>query len=199
MLKWRARPRAALVLTMVSIGVLAAAGPVAAYKELGTTGAVGAHSLTDTRTTPGADCVYRYQAHGSGYFLRRIVVDAPNVRAVPGKGEQEVGWSFTVERLVRGLGGPTDTPWEHRYTSPVMKRTTDSSHDASFSTMEVRVRSSGQSNPDNKFWYRTTVKVFWYDANGNVTGTAKMRVEWFKTFMGPDSDKQRWSCTGHIF
>lgn len=187
-----------LFVVAAAVGLIVGAQPVAAYSELRTTGTVGAHSLTDTRRSPGADCLYRFSDRGTAWYLRRITVDAPNVRAVPGQGEQEVGWSFTIDRQSRGLGFGT-TPWEHRYTSPVMKETTDSSHDASFSAMGVRVISSQQSNPDNKHWYRATVKVFWYRPNGNVMGTAKMRVEWFKAFMGNDSDKQRWSCTGHVF
>jgi hypothetical protein len=193
------RSRYTFVLLAAALAAVVSAQPIAAYTELRTTGTAGAHSLTDTRPSPGADCLYRYQARGSGYFLRHITVDPPNVRAVPGQGEQQVGWSFTVDLRTRALSDDPWSDWEHRYTSPVMKTSTDPDHDASFSAMGVRVVTSGDSNPDYKFFYRVTVKAFWYRANGGVMGTAKMRLEWFKTFMGGDSDKQRWSCTGHVF
>lgn len=192
-------PRKVPILFVVAavIGLLVGASPVAAYAELRTTGTVGAHSLTDTRQSPGADCLYRYSDHGTAWFLRHITIDPPNMRAVPGQGEQQVGWSFTIHRKVVGLGGTS--PWEHRYTSPVMRETTDSSHDASFSPMGVRVLGTHGSTSDSKYLYRAFVKAIWYQPGGNVMGTARMRVEWFKTFMGADSDKQRWSCTGHIY
>jgi hypothetical protein len=186
-----------LFVVAAALGLLIGAQPALGYTELRTTGTVGAHSLTDTRRSLGADCFYLFSDRGTAWYLRDITIDPPNMRAVPGQGEQKVGWSFTIHRKVVALGGTSH--WEHRYTSPVMKATTDSSHDASFSPMGVRVRGARRSSADSKYFYRATIKAIWFRANGNVMGTAKMRVEWFKASMGSDSDKQRWSCTGHIY
>lgn len=191
------RRRLILIVVAAALAALIGAQPIAAYKELRTTGTVGAHSLSDTKQLPGAICAYAYSDRGTKSTLRYMMVDSPNVRAVPGQGRQRVGWSFTIERKIVALGGTS--PWEHRYTSPVSKRTTDSTHDAEFSPMEVRVPSSRESGEDNHFFYRATVKAFWYRPNGNVMGTAKMRVEWFVSVERHLAERQRWSCSGHIY
>ena len=79
-----------------------------------------------------------------------------------------------------------------------MKATTDADHDASFSAMGVRVRVPDNASDDIWYSYRAIVKVIWYRDNGTVSGTARMRVEWFKSFVGDDTSKQRWSCRSHF-
>src|SRR5688572_7664830 len=95
------KPGRFLFVSVVAVTVLAfaiGAQPAAAYRELGTSGSVGAHSLDDTKASPGADCRYRFSDIGTAWVLRRIMVHPPNVRAVPSQGSQKVGWRFTIDR-----------------------------------------------------------------------------------------------------
>lgn len=189
--------RIILALVLASIGAIVVSAPVAAYKHLGTTGNTGTHSLTDTRSRPGASAQYRYSDEKFSWVLRHLDVRPPNVEAtlLERKGDQQVGWSFTVDRKLRCLCD-NQGEWEHRYTSPIQKRITDADHDADFTPMGVRVivpRFSGDP-PEHVYYYRVIVNVFWYRNNGTVSGTARMRVEWFKSTMeGDHVEKQRWS------
>ncbi len=195
-----ARPRPYLVALAASlVALVISAAPVTAYKHLGITGTTGTHSLTDTRSSPGADCRYRFFDRGTAWELRRINVRPPNVQASAfHEGNQQVGWRFTVDR--RQFNAFTDPgPWKHRYTSPTQKATTDADHDASFSPMDVSVQVPDNSSSDVWYQYRVIVKVFWYSDNGSVSGTARMRVEWFKSYFGNDTAKQRWSCRSQFF
>lgn len=194
------RPTRYLVAFAASlIALVIGASPVSAYKHLGTTGNTGTHSLTDTRSSPGADCVYRFSDVGTAWELRRINVRPPNVQAsVFHEGNQRVGWRFSVERRESNAFTGSGS-WIHRYTSPTQKRTTDADHDASFSPMDVSVRVPEVASSDVWYHYRVIVKVLWYRDNGSVSGTARMRVEWFKSFFGDDTAKQRWSCRSHFF
>lgn len=186
-----------LALVVASVGALAASASAAAYQHLGTTGNTGTHSLTDTRARPGATSLYRYSEDKFSWILRHIDVRPPNAEAtlLERSGDQQVGWSFTVERRLRCLCDEQGT-WEHRYTSPIQKRITDADHNADFTPMGVRVFVPGFSGdpPENTYYYRVTVNVFWFRDNGTVSGTARMRVEWFKSLMDGDHvEKQRWS------
>lgn len=195
------RPTRCLVAFAAATLALVIGGlPVAAYKHLGTTGTTGTHSLTDTRSSPGADCRYRFIDRGTAWELRRINVRPPNVQAsVFHDGNQQVGWRFTVQRRYADAFHEQPGPWEHRYTSPTQKATTDADHDASFSPMDVSVQVPDDASSDVWYRYRVIVKVFWYRDNGSVSGTARMRVEWFKSYFGDDTAKQRWSCRSTFF
>jgi hypothetical protein len=192
--------RAVLAFAASLLSLAICVTPVAGYKHLGTTGNTGTHSLTDTRSSPGADCRYRFFDRGTAWELRRIKVRPPNAQASAfHEGDQEVGWRFTVERRFINAFAEEPGPWEHRYTSPIQRATTDAEHNAEFLPMDVRVRVPGDASADGRYQYRVTVKVLWYRDNGTVSGTAKMRVEWFQSFFGDDTAKQRWTCRGHFF
>jgi hypothetical protein len=60
--------------------------------------------------------------------------------------------------------------------------------------MGVRVFVPNDASSDVSYHYRVIVKVFWYRDNGSVSGTARMRLEWFKSLVGNDTRKQRLSC-----
>jgi len=192
--------RHVLALSAALVAFVLGAAPVAGYEHLGTTGNTGTHSLTDTRSSPGADCVYKFFDAGTAWELRRIKVRPPHAQASAfhSNGDQQVGWRFTVERrYVDAFTGAG--VWQHRYTSPIQKRMTDADHDASFSAMDVRVNVPDDASSDVWYKYRVVVKVFWYRDNGSVSGTATMRIEWFKSFFGSDTAKQHPTCRSHFF
>jgi hypothetical protein len=192
------RSRYTFVLVAVAIGVLVAAQPAWAYKEVRQSGTVGMHSLTDTSSSPGADCIYRYRSGWGLWQLKRINVDAPNVRAVPSQGDEQVGWRFTVQRRAFSAFSNHPGPWEHRYTSEVFKAVTDSTHDAAFSPAAVRVNVPVEPGSDVVFIYRAVVKAYWYRANGSVLGTATMRVGWYNSVKGSGSETQHRACSDYL-
>jgi hypothetical protein len=182
------------------LALVVGASSVAAYKHLGTTGNTGTHSLTDTRSAPGAQCIYRFSDVGTAWKLRRIIVRAPNVQAsIFHKGEQQVGWRFRVDRRDADAFHEQPRPWKHRYTSPIQKARTDADRDASFSAMDVPVRVPDDASSDVWSHYRVIVEVFWYRDDGGVSGTAKMRVKWFKSHFGDETANQRWKCRSTFF
>lgn len=179
------------------------ASPATAYKHLSANGTTGTHGMTDKRSSPGADCTYRFTRFGTQWELRRIKIRPPNVEAAPLQAdpEQQVGWRFTVERRYKDAFHVEPGPWVHLYTSPTQKRMTDADHDAPFTPIEVGIRIPGDSSSDVWYKYRVIVKVFWYRDNGSVNGTALMRNMWFKSFFddGGGISKQRWSCLSHFY
>lgn len=187
-----------LMVAVAALAVLVVAQPIAAYTELKTKGTVGAHSLTDTASSPGADCIYRYRSDWDLWKIKRINVDAPNVRAVPGQGDQMVGWSFTIQRQTYSAFADHPGPWENRYTSEVFTAVTDSAHDAAFSQQGVRVRIPVEPGSDVAFAYRAKVKAIWYRQNGRVMGTATMRVDWYDSVKGNDSETQHRACADYL-
>jgi len=174
------RWRNLLVLASVTVALLVGAQPVAADTELGHTGTVGLHSLLDTPGNPGATCKYKYLSEYQIGRLKRIVVFPPRMRAVAGKDAQTVGWNFTVQRREAGLGG--SGPWENRYTSPEMTAVTDDAHNASFDQASVSVTTPfGPDVEDAIALYRVHIKMFWHRPNGSVQGTAKHRVNYYRS------------------
>jgi hypothetical protein len=192
------RKRFTLIVVAAALAALMGALPVSAYTELKTTGTVGMHSLTDTSSSPGADCIYRYKSGWDLWQLKRINVDPPNVRAVPAQGNEQVGWRFTIQRRAYSAFSNHPGPWEHRYTSEVFKAVTDSTHDAAFSPAGVRVNVPVEPGNDVAFAYRAVVKAYWYRANGSVLGTATMRVGWYSSVKGSGSETQHRACGDYL-
>ncbi len=176
------RLRGFFALATVGIAVLAVAPPVFADTELGHSGTVGVHSLTDTAASPGAIAKYRYRSADGFGWLKRLFVQPPNVRAVAGRNAQKVGWLFTVERKICGLKGCDR--WRLRYTSPEMTAITDDASNAAFSQASVSVTvPCGPNCADAGAIYRVVVKMIWHRPNGNVQGTARHRVYYYRAQM----------------
>jgi hypothetical protein len=172
------RSRGLFIAAVVASALVASVQPVFADKELGHTGTVGNHSLTDTAGDPGAVGKYRYYPSDGFGWLKRFRVDPPNVKAVAGESAQTVGWRFTVERKVCGLGG-CDI-WRLRYTSPEQTAVTDDATNAAFTKMAVSVKvPCGHNCADAGAIYRINVKMIWHRPNGNVQGTALHRIYWY--------------------
>jgi hypothetical protein len=170
------------VVTTLAVAMLVIAQPVLADTELGHTGTVGVHSLSDTSGNPGTTAKYKYNSSDGFGWLKRLFVKPPNMRAVAGKNAQKVGWLFTVERKICGIGG-CDI-WRLRYTSPEMTAVTDDTHNAAFSEATVGVTvPCGHNCADAGATYRVTVKMIWHRANDSVQGTARHRVYWYRAVM----------------
>jgi hypothetical protein len=131
----RLSPAVAIVILIAAMSVQ----PVLADHEVGHhTGTVGFHALVDTDASPGADCKYKEMAPIGGYWegvLKRITVKPPRMRAIAAP--QKVAWQFTVQRKESFEGA--STAWYATYTSPLQAATTNSTSDASFAPMGVRV------------------------------------------------------------
>ena len=64
--------RSTLVVTTVAIALLGIAQPVFADTELGHTGTVGVHSLSDTSGNPGTTAKYKYNSSDGFGWLKRL-------------------------------------------------------------------------------------------------------------------------------
>lgn len=168
-------------LALIALSAMAAlvmAQPALAYTDLGTTGTTGAHSLTDTSSSPGTGCVYKFSTGMGIWKLKHMYVQPPNVKAAPGHGMEQVAWQFTVQREIVSFGGIS--PWKDRYTSPKFYATTDSTHNAGFAEESVGVTVPFDFGADASANYRVLVKVFWYDKHSAVIGTDTMRDDWYQ-------------------
>src|SRR5688500_11351011 len=165
------------VVATVAAAALWATQPAFAY-ELGQTGTVGVHSLTDTSSHPGAIGRYKFYASDGYGYLNRFYINPPKMRAVAGKTSQTVGWLYKVERRDCGIQGCG--PWMLRFTSVEFTAVTDDAHNASFSqaTVSVNVPCGHDCyGADSK--YRITVKMIWHRPNGSVQGTVRNRIYWY--------------------
>ncbi len=175
------RLRGLLVATTVAIAALAATQPVLGY-ELGHTGTVGVHSMTDTAGDPAAIGKYRYYASDGFGWLTRFWVFPPKMKAVAGKSAQTVGWTFTVERKDCGFGGCSH--WFGTYTSPEQTAVTSDATNASFSQATVLVHvPCGHNCADLGSSYRITVKMIWHRPGGSIQGTVRDRIYWYGAAM----------------
>src|SRR4051794_26240616 len=151
--------RTTLVAVVFAVAALACAVlPTLADTPLGHTGKVGAHSLNDSTSSPGATCNYVYKSGNDAGKLKQIIVMPPNVRAIAGKSAQTVGWLFSVERRTQGIGGASN--WVERYTSPEMTAVTNDAHDAAFTSASVPVQ-PGRFEAGGIFQYRVIVTTVW--------------------------------------
>ena len=189
--------RASVLALACTAGVLAAtAVPALADTPLGHSGKVGAHSLSDSASSPGTSCQYKYHSGNNSGDLVKIVVKPPNVRAVAGNNSQTVGWRFTVQRRVQGEGGATQ--WVQRFTSPEMTAVTDDSHNASFNSASVPVR-TGPFLAGGVYQYRVIVTTIWHRGDGSTQGKAKNRVDFYAGDLDTGgSNIQDEHCTGWL-
>jgi hypothetical protein len=188
--------------SIVMAAMVACAALVGNVAPVAAAGTVGAWSLTDTPSSPGANVKYRWVDATGDYGsedhwrIRRIVVQPPNVKAVAGKSQQTVGWQFTIQR-VQCFEPPCY--WEHRYTSPVHKATTSDAANAAFTAQSVSVRIPPEAEA-GLFHYRAIVKMFWFKGDGSVQGTAKSRVRYYRPVTpGATYDVQESACNGAIY
>jgi hypothetical protein len=164
------------VLACALVAVALNALPTLADTPLGHSGTVGAHSLHDTASSPGVTCNYGYKVAQDAGKLVKLVVAPPRVHAAAGNSAQEVGWRFTVQRRVQGIGGAT--PWVHRYTSPEMTAVTDDAHNAAFTSASVPVI-PGAFLAGGVYQYRVLVSTTWHGSKGGIMGKATNREDFY--------------------
>jgi hypothetical protein len=172
---------------------LVVAQPALAYTETGHTGTTGVHSVTDTKAHPGVVCVYDYSTGDGAYRLNHIYVNAPNMKAVAGMSSEKVAWTFTIQRRDNGFGGAG--PWQNRYTSPKFSAMTNSTTNAAFSQMGVKVIVPYEYGADAAAEYRALVKMYWYGSNGtSVIGSATGRLGWYNLYEELDTFTRKGLC-----
>ena len=172
---------------------LAAGQPVLADTPLGHTGTVGAHSLTDTHSTPGAKCHYEGGGVGVG-FIDSIKVRPPNMSPVRTK--QIAGWQFTVER--RFVGSSTG-PWKQVYHSVIQTTSIGGGDSGGFTSMTAPISVPSNEGTTGEHFFRVIVKMFWYHADSSVMGTARNRVDFYREIKGNLAATFDGSCGGLSF
>ena len=175
-----AQPRRFLVSGTVAAALLIGAQPVFAETELSHTGTWGTHDLTDSTSYPGATCSYLYKSASTDGKLIKIVVRPPHMQAVAGKNAQTVGWKFSVQRRVQGIGGATD--WVRRYLSPEMTAVTDDAHYAAFDSASVPVI-TGPAGAGGMYQYRVVVGMIWHRQDGSIQGRVRSRIDSYRNVL----------------
>ena len=115
----------------------------------------------------GAIAKCRYNVTEGGTYgwtealLKRIVLQPPTVAKVAGT--KSVGWRFVVERSLDRAA----PPWVVIYRSPRQRANSS----AGFAPMRVAVnvpQEDATPHGRSAIWYRVTLKMFWYRADGSV-------------------------------
>jgi hypothetical protein len=94
--------------------------------------------------------------------LRRIAVTPPQIPAAAST--QTVGWRFVVTRSMDKEIGP----FRVIYRSPIQKGSATTTGDDGFTTMRADITLPGDPEGDRFVWYRVTLKMYWYNADGSV-------------------------------
>ena len=162
------RTRGGLVAGMAALIIAAlSSGSTFADTPLAHTGQVGQHSLNDVHDTPGVTCNYDANHH-----LASIHVNAPNVFAynkTGGVDHQKVGWRFLVQYWNDNIAGTSTY-----YKSSISKSNATDTYEAALVSKNVPL-----TLPDDMKPYTVVVKMYWYNADGSISGTATNRVDWY--------------------
>jgi hypothetical protein len=170
--------RVPLATAVFGLAALAVGQPALADTELGHTGTVGAHSLTDTSSQPGAKCHYNFNSGLGLGKLKTIEVRPPNMSPVRTK--QVVGWQFTIQR--RFVGSSTG-PWKQVYRSVTQTTSIGGGDSGGFTSMTAPISLPSNEGANGEHFYRVIVKMIWYHADSSVMGTARHRVDFYRGVM----------------
>jgi len=183
-------------LMMVALAVTAAISvsqPALGYVETKTTGTVGAHSVTDSASTPGVICSYKPSSTPGVAKLKRIYVSAPKVKAIAGSGHEKVGFRYVIQRA--RYGGSHSGEFRLLYKSPIFTSVTDPTHNAGFGQDSHDISIPYAYGTDST-GYRVIITAFWYQGESGTTlrGTAKGRIEWYALANGVNAGPFNGSC-----
>lgn len=169
---------AALVL---SAATLFAASPVSAAPALNNYGST-------------VTCRYQVTQEGTNGWtealLKKLVVTPPTMYAK--NGTQLVGWRFIVKRSLDRW----NTPWVETYRSPIQKRQATTSTPADFDTMRIGVNVPTNVEDQQHVWYRLTLKIFRYAADGSVASSASSRFTDYTVHIAGEDFESDLYCAG---
>ena len=159
----------------LALGLMLGAQPVLADTELGHTGTVGPHIVSDGFAA--VTCAYTYLPASDVYRLTKINVAYPSIAAVVGKSHQKVGWQAIVQRKYGGY--PTSNlQWVNDFASAEMTAYTSDNSYANFQNfrhISVTVPYGPSAQNTHYAAYRVLIKMFWHTPSGGVQGTALHR------------------------
>jgi len=172
--------RVPLAVFVFMIGALFAAQTVLADTELGDKGKVGVHSLTDTHAKPGVTCKYKFSSGLGLGKLRTITVRPPNMAASPGRSQQVIGWSFTIQRR---RVGEQNTPYKTIYRSD-LQTTSIGGEGGGFESMSASITIPPNEGVTGVHHYQVIVKMLWYGKDDQtVVGSSRHRVDFYRGVM----------------
>ena len=150
------------------------------------------------------NCNYHYLGDDSIYWggiLKRIDVNPPRLYAL-NSSTAKIGWRFIVER--QNFNGPVSpAPWKQTYKSPLQTAPASSTTAAAFTTMGVKVKLPSLTDPEENSWndvyYRVTLKLFWFRANGTTQQAVTHKMNHYSYALDGESGwalKGDYSCPG---
>ncbi len=169
--------RATYVAAAAFLALVMGAAPVLGH-AVHTSGSPGNYTVTDTETSPGAECIYP-GVNQSNNDLAKIKIHAPLMYAK--SGTQWVGWQFSVQH---GTMAGSDAAWTTYYKSPVMKSTATTSQAGAFTTQKWIA-----GNHINRFW-RIKLLMFWYKPGSKtqISGQVNWLMDWYTVTYPPNPD-----------
>jgi hypothetical protein len=177
------------VATMLAVAIGLAIGSAPVLAASGDRGAV-------------AICSYKDLGEDSNYWggvLKRIDVDPPRLYALNSK-TATVGWRFIVERQ---RFDQSFTGWKQTYKSPIQTAPASPTTAAAFSTMGVKVKlptlAADWEGDWNDVYYRVTLKLFWYRADGSVQQAVVHKMKHYENRIDGEyawNDSGDYSCPG---
>jgi hypothetical protein len=139
-------------------------------------------------------CRYRVTEEGTNGWtealLRKLVVTPPTIYAK--NGPQLVGWRFIVKRSLDRW----NTPWVVTYRSPIQKRQATTSTPADFARMRIGVTVPTNVEDQQHVWYRLTLKIFRYAADGSVASNASSRFTDYTVHVAGEAGASDLYCEG---
>jgi len=149
-------------------------------------------------------CNYKYLGDDSIYWggiLKRIDVNPPRLFAL-NPSTANVGWRFIVERQ-RFDQFVSPAPWKQTYKSPLQTAQASSTTAALFTTMGVKVGLPVLADPEESSWndvyYRVTLKLFWYRADGTIQQAVVHKMKHYLNWIDGEyvwNDQGDYSCPG---
>ncbi|MEP7380015.1 MAG: hypothetical protein ABI725_10700 [Chloroflexota bacterium] len=143
-------------------------------------------------------CNYKYLGDDSIYWggiLKRIDVSPPRLYAL-NSSTANVGWRFIVERQ-RFDQQVSPAPWKQTYKSTLQTAQASPTVAAPFATMTVKVRLPVLTDPQeyswNEVYYRVTLKLFWYRADGTTQQAVTHKMKHYENWI---DGEYVWSANG---
>jgi hypothetical protein len=105
---------------------------------------------------------------------------------------------FIVER--QNFNGPVSpAPWKQTYKSPRQTAQASSTTAAAFTAMGVNVSLPGDGRGWSDVYYRVTLKLFWYRADGSTQQAVTHKMKYYENWIDGEyasSSKGDYSCPG---